>query len=82
MVGYADRLGDAAHNLKLSQRRAEAVRQVLIEGGVAPAAIRAEGRGSTQPLADCAKVKARAALIACLAPDRRVEISASADRRG
>ncbi|TBV76391.1 outer membrane protein assembly factor BamE [Pseudoxanthomonas winnipegensis] len=82
VVGYADRLGDAAHNLKLSQRRAEAVRQVLIEGGVASAAIRAEGRGSTQPLADCAKVKARASLIACLAPDRRVEISASADRRG
>lgn len=81
VVGYADRLGNARHNLTLSQRRAEAVRQVLVEGGVAASAIRAEGRGSTQPLADCARIKAHKALVACLAPDRRVEISANATAR-
>ncbi len=34
--GYADSRGDAAHNLDLSKRRAERVRQWLIEHGVAP----------------------------------------------
>jgi outer membrane protein OmpA-like peptidoglycan-associated protein len=47
--GYADGRGDAKHNQKLSQRRADAVRQLLIEHyHLAPDALIAVGFGATQ----------------------------------
>ncbi len=44
--GHADGSGDAAANQQLSQRRAEAVRQVLVDAGMNPAALVAKGYGS------------------------------------
>jgi OmpA-OmpF porin, OOP family len=44
--GHADSSGDAAANQQLSQRRAEAVRQVLVDAGTNPAALVAKGYGS------------------------------------
>jgi OOP family OmpA-OmpF porin len=49
--GHTDNTGDAAANLALSQRRAEAVRTVLVEAGVKPAMLVAKGYGSTRPVA-------------------------------
>lgn len=79
VVGHTDRLGSAAYNQSLSLRRAESVRNYLVERGVPSSAIRAEGRGATQPVTECSE-KARAALVACLAPNRRVEIVGIAAR--
>lgn len=43
--GFADPRGDAEKNLELSMRRAEAVRQALIDGGAAPEQIRLSAHG-------------------------------------
>jgi len=49
--GHTDRSGDAAHNLALSQARADAVRQWLVRQGIAANRLRARGFGSTLPVA-------------------------------
>ncbi len=49
--GHTDNTGAAAYNQNLSERRAEAVTQVLIRNGVSPARLRAVGYGETQPIA-------------------------------
>jgi OOP family OmpA-OmpF porin len=77
VIGYTDRIGSDRYNLVLSQRRAEAVRNALIAGGVPAAAIVAEGRGKADPLVQCEQAQ-RNALIVCLAPNRRVELSGRA----
>ncbi len=74
VVGYTDRIGSDSYNLALSRRRAEAVRDYLVAGGVPTGAVQVEGRGEADPVASCA-VTGRDALIDCLAPDRRVELS-------
>lgn len=74
VVGYTDRIGDAAYNMALSQQRAEAVRHYLIQLGVAASAVTAQGRGMADPVVDCEPAE-RSALVACLAPNRRVEIA-------
>lgn len=73
--GYTDRLGGYDYNLNLSQRRADAVRDVLISQGVPAEKIRAVGFGSQKPLVQCSGGGVEsAALIRCLQPNRRVEI--------
>ena len=49
--GYADSAGNPTANRKLSQRRADAVRQVLVHAGINPAMLIANGYGSSRPLA-------------------------------
>lgn len=77
VAGYTDRIGSEASNLKLSQRRADTVANYLVAKGVAAQDITATGYGKANPVtgATCDAVKGRKALIACLAPDRRVEIA-------
>lgn len=77
VAGYTDRIGKDAANLKLSQRRADSVANYLVAKGVAAQDITATGYGEANPVtgATCDAVKGRKALIACLAPDRRVEIA-------
>ncbi|EPY98764.1 porin OmpA [Mannheimia haemolytica] len=74
--GYTDRIGKEASNLKLSQRRAETVANYIVSKGTNPANVTAVGYGEANPVTGhtCDAVKGRKALIACLAPDRRVEI--------
>ena len=72
--GHADRLGSAAYNQRLSERRAAAVRDYLVARGVAPQLIESSGAGSTMPRTDCPQKKRRA-LVECLAPDRRVTVA-------
>lgn len=49
--GYADNTGDAEYNRKLSQRRAESIRDALVESGVSPDRLVAAGYGSRFPVA-------------------------------
>lgn len=49
--GHASAEGDAAYNQKLSERRAEAVRQALVSGGLADAGMRVRGMGALDPVA-------------------------------
>jgi OOP family OmpA-OmpF porin len=71
--GFTDRIGSEKYNLKLSQRRAEAVRDYLISKGVDGARLKAHGLGKANPVVECHQKK-RSELIACLAPNRRVEV--------
>ncbi len=50
IIGYTDASGSADLDLKLSLKRAEAVRQALIENGVPADRLSAEGRGKTDLL--------------------------------
>ena len=82
VVGFTDRIGSEKYNQALSERRANTVRNYLISKGAPSDKITAEGRGTAEPVTgDTCKAgkgkKARAELIACLAPDRRVEVSIS-----
>jgi OOP family OmpA-OmpF porin len=49
--GYTDSRGSAAYNKRLSKMRAFAVRTKLIQLGVNPEKIRAEGYGEENPVA-------------------------------
>lgn len=75
-VGHADRFGSTEYNQRLSEKRAAAVKSYLVGKGVADNRVHTEGRGELQPLTkagDCKGAKS-AKVIACLQPDRRVEI--------
>ena len=52
IAGHTDNIGSASDNLKLSQQRAEAIRQYLIKKGVVASRVVAKGYGSTDPVAD------------------------------
>ncbi|MEN9533532.1 MAG: hypothetical protein RIQ83_2756 [Pseudomonadota bacterium] len=77
VVGFTDRIGSEAHNLRLSEARARTVADVLISKGLPAGKVTIEGRGTANPVTgtQCDGIQARAQLIACLAPDRRVEVS-------
>ena len=49
--GHTDDVGNEKDNLTLSQRRAEAVRDFLLEQGVASERLTAKGYGENQPVA-------------------------------
>ena len=58
--GHTDSNGSDAYNLRLSQRRADAVRQYLVDKGVNASRLAAVGRGESQPIADNATTEGRA----------------------
>jgi OmpA-OmpF porin, OOP family len=51
LAGYTDSIGSAAYNLKLSQRRAESVKEYLLEKGIDAARVQAKGYGKENPVA-------------------------------
>ena len=74
--GYADRIGSADYNLKLSLQRAFSVKAHLVAKGIEAPRVIAEGKGEADPVTgnSCAGTVKSKALIDCLAPDRRVKI--------
>lgn len=48
--GYTDNLGSRKYNLRLSELRAEAVKDFLVTGGIDPGRITCEGFGFDQPI--------------------------------
>ncbi len=76
VTGHADRIGNAAYNQKLSERRATAVKGYLVDKNVPENRITASGKGETEPMTakgECVG-NGGAKVIACLQPDRRVDI--------
>ena len=67
VYGYTDDIGTQKYNLQLSQRRAEAVRDFLVQAGISPTIMSAKGFGKSDPRVPGDSDQARAA-------NRRVEI--------
>jgi OOP family OmpA-OmpF porin len=67
VAGHCDWVGSDAYNLKLSDRRAAAVREYLISKGVMEGNLTSRGYGETQPIADNKTDEGRA-------KNRRVEL--------
>lgn len=76
VTGHTDRIGKRPYNMKLSLRRADAVKSYLVTKYLRPEVIETLGAGPDRPVTkpgDCTDMKFKA-LIGCLQPDRRVEI--------
>ena len=75
VTGHTDRIGTQQYNQRLSERRADAVRDYLVSKGVPKDRIETLGMGKTQPVPGVVcNQKNMKELIACLAPNRRVEV--------
>ena len=70
IIGHTDSDGDAEANRRLSQGRAEAVRQYLIQNGVQPWRVKATGKGESEPITENKTAEGRAM-------NRRVEVKLS-----
>jgi outer membrane protein OmpA-like peptidoglycan-associated protein len=68
VFGHTDDIGTDEYNLKLSQRRAQSVRNYLVEAGVDPEIIATQGLGKSSPRVPGTTPAARTA-------NRRVEIA-------
>lgn len=77
IVGHTDSMGAEAYNQKLSERRANAVKDYLVAGGIPAEKITASGAGESQAkmTEQCSKIKVRTQRIACMEPDRRFEVT-------
>jgi outer membrane protein OmpA-like peptidoglycan-associated protein len=84
VIGHTDPIGSASFNQTLSEERAGAVKAYLVSRGIPASVITAEGRGASQLriTEEACRAKGqgapRSTLIACLAPNRRVEVIATA----
>jgi OOP family OmpA-OmpF porin len=73
-TGYTDKIGSDKYNDRLSLRRAQAVKAYLVSQGIEANRIYTEGKGKRNPVVTSCNQKNHKALIACLAPNRRVEV--------
>jgi outer membrane protein OmpA-like peptidoglycan-associated protein len=73
--GHTDSIGSDDYNQQLSEARAEAVRQYLIQQGIAAPQITARGMGKTEPIATNDTPEGRQ-------QNRRVELVLSGDAIG
>ena len=73
-TGYTDRIGSDKYNDHLSLRRAQAVKSYLVSKEIESNRVHTEDKGKRNPITTGCNQKNRKQLIACLAPDRRVEV--------
>jgi OOP family OmpA-OmpF porin len=75
VVGFADHIGSPSYNQKLSEKRAQAVRDYLVSRGIVNASVTdTRWFGDSLPATDCHDDLTKSALIACLQNDRRVDV--------
>lgn len=75
LVGHTDRLGSDIYNQDLGQKRANTVRNLLIQNGVSEQIVFASSTGKREPVTDgCMAVQAKEDLRECLQADRRVSV--------
>jgi outer membrane protein OmpA-like peptidoglycan-associated protein len=80
LVGHTDHIeggGNSGNMFRISDDRAQIIKNYLVRNGVADSFIQVSGMGRTQPKTArgaCAGPLSRATLV-CLQPDRRVEIN-------
>jgi outer membrane protein OmpA-like peptidoglycan-associated protein len=74
IVGYTDSTGSAALNARLSQARADTVRNALVAQGIDASRIEASGRGPANPVASNTTKSGRQ-------QNRRVEVDISGSQR-
>lgn len=67
IFGHTDDIGSAEYNQELSLRRAESVRNYLVEAGLDPSIVTVKGFGKSNPLVEGTSAEARA-------KNRRVEV--------
>jgi outer membrane protein OmpA-like peptidoglycan-associated protein len=67
IVGHTDSVGSESYNLRLSERRARAVRDYLVRKGISAARLRVKGMGEAEPVASNDTPEGRA-------QNRRVEL--------
>lgn len=80
-VGHTDRIGGKDYNQKLSVRRAESVKAYLVSKGIQPNRVYTEGKGQAQPVKTCPDSKNFKETVACLAPNRRVDVEVVGTRK-
>jgi OmpA-OmpF porin, OOP family len=73
IVGHTDSIGSDAYNMRLSERRAQAVKSFLVSEGVNSSIIDVSGMGKRQPVASNETAEGRAL-------NRRVEVLVGTDR--
>lgn len=81
VVGYADPLGSDATNKRISQARAQTIKDYMVAGGINSTKITSEGRGSANPIVATCPREASPQSIACNKPNRRVVVSVSVAQR-
>jgi OmpA-OmpF porin, OOP family len=75
LTGHADRLGGDNYNQRLSERRAETVKNYLVSRGVDSNLMQTSFRGESEPMTtQCSGNTRTKSLIECLQADRRVEV--------
>jgi OOP family OmpA-OmpF porin len=78
VTGHTDRIGSHDYNMRLSMRRAESVKAYLVQSaGIPENKVSARGADGEDPVTkpdDCPGQQRTPKLIACLQPDRRVDV--------
>lgn len=75
IVGFADKIGNADYNIRLSKERAAAVKSYLAsQGYMNTRVVDTRGLGETRSITQCESQDSHEQLIRCLRPDRRVEV--------
>lgn len=75
VTGHSDRIGSDAYNQKLSERRAQQVKNYIVSQGIEGSRLQVVGKGKSEPVEACSGIRGKK-LIECLQPNRRVVISA------
>ena len=59
IIGHTDKTADAAYNMKLSEERAQSMKDYLVAQGVDPTKLMTKGMGETDPIAENATEQGR-----------------------
>jgi OOP family OmpA-OmpF porin len=79
ITGHTDRIGTDQYNQGLSERRAQAVKNYLVQQGIDKSRLHTEAKGESEPVVACEGIYGKKA-IECLQPNRRVVVEIEVQR--